>query len=283
MTGPGQDDEATVMRSECLAPEPALSLAALFDLDPVAVESGDALPPLWHWIYLLERPRQDELGPDGHALRGIPAPPGPGLLRMFGGGRVTTYALLRVGETASRLTTVAKSVEKEGKSGPFTVLTVRSEISQGEEVAVVDEQDIVYRGPESRLKSPVTPRPERTEPPAAPDRSDLSLDVDPVFLFRFSALTYNAHRIHYDRDYAVSEGYPDLVVHGPLQALLMGECMRRSGVSLLGKQFSYRLVAPTYGSQRLTATQSADDSAILAAHVRDGRGLLTATATLRDI
>lgn len=109
----------------------------------------------------------------------------------------------------------------------------------------------------------------------------LELRVDPVMLFRFSALTYNAHRIHYDSDYTRSEGYPDLVVHGPLQALLMGECLRRSGAPMLGHEFAYRLVAPTYGTQRLQA--AARPGAVgMTAEVRDGTGRRTATATLRS-
>jgi hypothetical protein len=98
--------------------------------------------------------------------------------------------------------------------------------------------------------------------------SVLVFDVDPIVLFRFSALTYNAHRIHYDRGYATGEGYPDLVVHGPLQALMMGELIRRSGVPTVGKQFSYRLVAPTFGAQRLTVTATAEGPDF-SAQVRD--------------
>ncbi len=107
------------------------------------------------------------------------------------------------------------------------------------------------------------------------------MTVNPMVLFRFSALTYNAHRIHYDQAYAATEGYPDLVVHGPLQALLMGECLRHLGVSMLDQQFAYRLVAPTYGAQRLAASSSMDGQEH-AARVRDGAGRTTATATLQS-
>ena len=106
------------------------------------------------------------------------------------------------------------------------------------------------------------------------------MSVDPVVLFRFSALTYNAHRIHYDAGYAAAEGYPDLVVHGPLQALLMGECLRRSGMPLQGATFAYRLVAPTFGAQRLMVSSYPEDDGF-SVHVQDGAGRTTATATLR--
>ncbi|HEY9524608.1 MAG TPA: hypothetical protein VIR33_15320, partial [Thermopolyspora sp.] len=108
----------------------------------------------------------------------------------------------------------------------------------------------------------------------------LTLDVDPVVLFRFSALTYNAHRIHYDHEYALREGYPDLVVHGPLQALLMGEWIRRSGTPMAGQEFAYRLVAPMFGSQRLTVTSTPEETGV-SARVMDGAGRVTATGTLR--
>jgi 3-methylfumaryl-CoA hydratase len=108
----------------------------------------------------------------------------------------------------------------------------------------------------------------------------LALDVDSVVLFRFSALTYNSHRIHYDSAYAAQEGYPGLVVHGPLQALMMGELIRRSGVPLVGQEFAYRLVAPMFGEQRLTAAPNPEETGV-SAQVRDATGRVTATSTLR--
>jgi 3-methylfumaryl-CoA hydratase len=264
--------EGTVECHGLLVPEPAVALAGVLDVDPPASGPEDALPPLWHWIYLLEPHREDQLGPDGHPRHGIPAPPGPGRLRMFAGGRITTLAPLRLGEYATRVTRVASTTQKQGRSGPLTFTTVRSAFLQAGEVAVVEEQDIVYREPGSRL---------REAPSAAniPESESLEFDVDPVLLFRFSALTYNAHRIHYDREYAKGEGYPDLVVHGPLQALLMAERLRRSGISLLRKEFGYRLLAPTFGSQRLTVTHRHAGEAVEAS-VHDATGVLTATARL---
>ena len=268
----------SVIRTEVLVPEAAEALAGLLDVDPPG--AGQELPPLWHWIHLLERRPQRDLGPDGHPTTGIPAPPGPGRLRMFAGGRVAISAPLRLGEPATRTTRLVGTVDKQGRSGPMTFTTVRSDIEQNGRTVVVDEQDIVYRGAGSRLQAPPAAADDAGSGP--PATGTLELDVDPVVLFRFSALTYNAHRIHYDAEYARDEGYPGLVVHGPLQALLMGECLRRSGAPLVGSEFAYRLLAPTFGSQRLRVTSRPEGTG-LAADVRDGAGTRTASAVLRPL
>ena len=267
---PGEPETST--RTELITLEPAEALAGMLDID--APSAGDELPALWHWIYLLERRRQSDLGPDGHPRHGIPAPPGPGRLRMFAGGRVSMHTPLRFRQPATRTTRVIRTAEKEGKSGPLTFVTVRSDIEQGGRLAIADEQDIVYRAPGSTL-----PAKSNTAETPAPMGS-LALDVDSVVLFRFSALTYNAHRIHYDSAYAAQEGYPGLVVHGPLQALMMGELIRRSGVPLVGQEFAYRLVAPMFGEQRLTAAPNPEETGV-SAQVRDATGRVTATSTLR--
>ena len=268
----------TVVRTELVVPEPAEALAGLLDVDPPG--AGVELPPLWHWIYLLDRRPQRDLGPDGHPRTGIPAPPEPGRLRMFAGGRVALHEALRFGEPATRITRLATSVEKQGRSGPLTLTTVRHDLEQNGRTVVSDEQDIVYRAAGSTLPSRGTP--DGDAEAGTPAVGSLELQVDPVVLFRFSALTYNAHRIHYDIGYATAEGYPDLVVHGPLQALLMGECLRRSGAAMLGHRFAYRLVAPTFGTQRLRVTAGHDEGGMIA-EVRDGAGRRTATATLQRL
>lgn len=292
------DRPGAAARTELITPGQAEALAGLLDIDPPPAAHGDELPPLWHWVYLLERRPQRELGPDGHPTHGIPEPPGPGRLRMFAGGRVTVHAPLRFGEPATRTTRLVRSVEKQGKSGALTFVTVRRDITQGGAFAVADEQDIVYRAAGSalpqRLDAGDTDNTDGTDgTDGAEGRGDtlgsgfpgvgheLVLDVDPVLLFRFSALTYNAHRIHYDRDYAAREGYPDLVVHGPLQALLMAELLRRSGVHFTGHEFAYRLLAPTFGAQRLRVTDGPDPRAEVVVH--DGSGGLTATSTLSPV
>jgi 3-methylfumaryl-CoA hydratase len=255
--------------SELLTPQPAEALANLLETD-VPTET---LPPLWHWVHLLERRRHGDLGADGHPTSGIPAPPGPGRRRMFAGGRVTTYGELRFGEEATRVTRVVSSTEKQGRSGPLTFVTVRHVISQGGRVLVVDENDIVYRA----VDSGSLPASDPVELPAREARLDLA--VDETLLFRFSALTYNAHRIHYDHGWAHEEGYDDLVVHGPLQALMMGELQRRAGEGLLGTTYGYRLVAPMVGPQTF-AVLSGQDGLAAGAEVRDARGVVTAVSTL---
>lgn len=268
MTAPPE----TVTRTELVTPEPAEALARLLDITP----PERVVPPAWHWVYLLERRATADLGHDGHPTSGIPAPPGPGRLRMFAGGRVNEYAELRFGAPATRTTQVADQREKQGRSGPLTFVTVRHTIEQDGRVAVVDEQDVVYRAPGTTL---------RTEDPAepAPVTPDcLQLQVDPVLLFRFSALTYNGHRIHYDLAHVAEEGYPDLVVHGPLQALLLRELFRRSGAPSTGHQLAYRLVSPVYGSPLLTVRPLPGDDG-LRAQVEDPTGRVTATGSLRPL
>lgn len=227
----------TIERTEMIAAEPTESLAAALDTE-VPFTAGEPVPPLWHWTYLLERSPERELGEDGHPVTGIPAPPGPGRRRMFGGGRVTTLGRLVIGEPATKITSIKSSVDKIGRTGPLTLTTVQQEIFQGGELVIREEQDIVYRAggagalPPAQVAAPATSGP------------TLSLVADERLLFRFSALTYNAHRIHYDLDWCKQEGYDGLVIHGPLLALTMGEHLRREGTDLKGKTFAYRFVSP---------------------------------------
>ena len=269
-----------IAREELIVPTPAEALAALLDIPVPATGRGDPVPPLWHWVYLLERPRQSELGPDGHPTSGIPAPPDPGYNRMFAGGRVTVFSPLVFGETASRTVRLTHRADKVGRSGPLVFMTTRAEIRQKERLAIVEEQDIVYR--KRPASAAVSFRAIASEPAARQAPPLLELDVDPVVLFRFSALTFNSHRIHYDRDYATSEGYPGLVVHGPLQALLMGEVLRRAGEFVSGREFSFRLVAPTFGSGRMTVSR-AREGGPASLQVCDGAGTITATAALTEV
>ncbi|MEO5743556.1 MAG: MaoC family dehydratase N-terminal domain-containing protein [Terracoccus sp.] len=259
-------------RTEVIGPEPSASLAALLDIDPPA---DGILPELWHWVHLLTRPRQSQLAADGHPDSGIPAPSGPGRRRMFAGGRVTTLRSLRIGEEATVVSRVDSTIDKQGRSGPLTFVTVRNEIRQGDALAIVDEQDIVYRAGGTQPLPAAEPRDAAI--PAREHRLDLA--VDERLLFRFSAVTFNAHRIHYDLDWARHEGYDGLVIHGPLQALLMGEVARRGGVSLVGREFAYRLLAPLTRPQVVTAV-AAEPGIEHGAQVYGAGGHLTATSTL---
>ena len=264
--------DGTVSRTELIGPEPAEALAGLLDIAPPA----QSVPPAWHWVYLLDRRPSADLGRDGHPTSGIPAPPRPGRLRMFAGGRITEHSPLRFGAPATRSTQVVSSTEKQGRSGPLTFVTVRHSIEQEGRLAVVDEQDIVYRTPGTTLRT--EPGVETLE--ATPDC--LQLQVDNVLLFRFSALTYNGHRIHYDVGYAAEEGYPGLVVHGPLQALLLRELFRRSGAPSTGHQFTYRLVSPVFGDPLLTVRLLPAEE-VPTARVEDPAGRVTATGSLRPL
>ena len=152
-------------RTETIAPEPAAALAGVLDLDAVP---DDVLPPLWHWVYLLEKARERELADDGHAVRGLPAPPGLGYRRMVGGGRVDTHGLLRIGRPATRTTTLLRTVEKEGRSGPLVISTVGSQIRQDGRLIVADEQDIVYRAPRAASHPSGLPTAPSAAPPAPP-------------------------------------------------------------------------------------------------------------------
>ena len=264
--------------TELITPGPAQALAGLLGV-PAADE---ALPLLWHWVYLLDRPPQAILGADGHPARNaIPTPPGPGLRRMFAGGRVARPGPLRIGAQATRRTWQASSARKQGRSGPLHFVTVRTEISQDGQVVITEEQDLVYRVPSPAADgapAPTVPR-EPAPPPASDGSRDWPVEVNPVLLFRFSALTYNAHRIHYDRDYTRAEGYPGLLVHGPLQALLMAELARPELPARC--DYSYRLVAPLFDGQGLIVSAAADQDAIRVT-ARDGAGRTTATGVLSE-
>jgi 3-methylfumaryl-CoA hydratase len=251
--------------TELITPGPAQALAGLLGV-PAADEE---LPLLWHWVYLLDRPPQDALGPDGHQARGgMPVPPGPGLRRMFAGGRVWRHGELRIGRSATRRTWQASSARKQGRSGPLHFVTVRTEVSQGSQVVITEEQDLVYREPGANGQA-------RSDQIVAAAGRDRAVTVDPVLLFRFSALTYNAHRIHYDRDFARAEGYPGLLVHGPLQALLMAE-LARPGAT----EYAYRLVAPLYEDDGLIVSAAPDGDAVRVS-CRDASDRVTATGVIR--
>jgi 3-methylfumaryl-CoA hydratase len=265
------DSQQQVVRTELVTPVHAEALANLLGTEI----PQHALPPLWHWTYLLDRRPHTDLGPDGHPTTGIPAPPGPGRKRMFAGGRVTTLGELVFGRPATRTTSLAATKEKQGRTGPLTFVTVRHEYSQDGRTLIVDENEIVYRASSSSL--PATTAGEASPVPTG--RPRLRLTADEALLFRFSALTYNAHRIHYDHNWVRQEGYPDLVVHGPLQALMMGELVRREGPGLVGRSFSYRLVRPMIGPQNFTVT-AAETGVEQGAQVYDAQGAVTATSTL---
>jgi 3-methylfumaryl-CoA hydratase len=275
-----------IERTETLAVEPAYALGGLLDVPVPDLVGGAGLPLLWHWCYLLDRPAQADLGPDGHPVRGVlPAPPAPGLRRMWAGGRVRPSGVLRCGEPATRLTRVLSMTSKVGRTGPMTFVVVGHQIVQRDQVVVDEEQDIVYREPAGLAAAA-----DAAEAPAVPaGDGEREIPVSPTLLFRFSALTYNAHRIHYDRDFARDvEGYPGLLIHGPLQALAMAEAARAaegadpaaSAAPWRERSFEYRLVSPLFDHQGMVVSAVQDGGATDTA-VRDLYGRRTATGTLR--
>jgi 3-methylfumaryl-CoA hydratase len=230
------------VRHDVATAAPVAALAATLDRDDPPPRDGDPLPPLWHWLYFLPLYRQSDVGPDGHAKRGGFLPPVPLPRRMWAGGRLSFAAPLRVGERIERESRIVDVTSKEGRSGPLVFVVVRHEIRGPGGVAVVEEHDIVYRGEAKRGEA----APAR---PQAPTRAAWSREIvpDPVLLFRYSALTFNGHRIHYDRSYVTqTEGYPGLVVHGPLIATLLTDLLRRERPDATVAEFSFRAVSPLF-------------------------------------
>ncbi|MBV8846031.1 MAG: MaoC family dehydratase N-terminal domain-containing protein [Bryobacterales bacterium] len=230
-------------RTECGEDEvtraPAAALAATLDREDPLPAAGEALPPPWHWLYFLPLHRQSELAEDGHAKRGGFLPPVPLPRRMWAGGRLEFFRPLRVGERIERTSRIADVSYKEGRSGPLVFVAVRHEIRDREGMVVAEQQDIVYRGHTSVSAAP----------PSAPSGHAWERTIEPgdVLLFRYSALTFNAHRIHYDRRYATGvEGYPGLVVHGPLIATLLLDLLRRNAADAVIRKFSFRAVSPLF-------------------------------------
>jgi 3-methylfumaryl-CoA hydratase len=232
----------TESRSDEVTAAPIAALSATLDRDDPYPRLGDPLPPLWHWLYFLPIPRQSELGPDGHAKRGGFLPPVPLPRRMFAGDRVQFHRPLRVGERISRISRILDVNYKQGRSGPLVFVVVRHEISDREGVALVEEHDIVYREhPKSTDAAP--------PPQIPPSGASWIREIRPeeTLLFRYSALTFNGHRIHYDRRYAMEvEGYPGLVVHGPLIATLLLDLLRRNLADAEVASLSFRAMRPLF-------------------------------------
>jgi len=199
-------------------------LAATLDRDPAAFRRGSELPENWYAILFGPNARQSSIGPDGHPKTGDFLPPLEGTRRMFAGRRTRFHQPLKVGDRVSRISTVTRAEPKSGRTGPFTLVTVTHEISGPSGLALTEEQDLVYRA----AVEAGTTAPQKEAAPAA-DQPQWSKPIllDPVLVFRYSALTFNAHRIHYDLPYARDiEGYPALVMNGGLTALLLVETAR---------------------------------------------------------
>jgi 3-methylfumaryl-CoA hydratase len=251
---------------------PVRGLAATLDRDDPPPAAGDPLPPMAHWLYFLPQHRQSEIGPDGHARRGGFLPPVPLPRRMWAGGRLQWQDALRVGDAARRVSRIESVTHKPGRSGDLVFVLVRHEVHTPRGLALTEEHDIVYRG---------APRPgDPAPPPQAAERDapwQREIAPDDVLLFRYSALTFNGHRIHYDRRYVTEvEGYPGLVVHGPLIATLLVDLVRRQRPGARIAAFRFKALRPTFdGHPFRVHGRPAADGRTVALWASDHEGWLT--------
>jgi 3-methylfumaryl-CoA hydratase len=230
--------------------EQANRMAVTLDRDP-GFQAGDALPPAWHWLYFHDLVKASDLGPEGHPALGVIMPPVPLPRRMWAGGSLEFRAPLRLGDTVERTSVIRAITPKQGRSGPLYFVGVEHTLRTQDVVNLVEEQTIVYRA--------LTPDPAPSPVQAAPADADYSrhYTLDSTALFRYSALTFNGHRIHYDVDYCrMVEGYPDLVVHGPLIATLLLDLYIQQGRPL--RRFRYRASSPLFLPHGFTVNGKAE-------------------------
>lgn len=272
-------------RADIAAAAPLAGLAALLDHDAAPGPSG-IVPPLAHWLYFLPDARQSAIGPDGHPRRddGGLLPPVPLPRRMWAGGRVEFLAPIAVGAALTRVTTIAAIRPKRGASGDLLFVTLRHDIAADGIAAIREEQDLVYRGPAPAPSPSNAPAPSPLPdavPEAPPEPADAVRRImpDPVLLFRYSALTFNAHRIHYDRDYARDEeGYAGLVVHGPLIATLLMDHLLRAFPGAAPRRFDFRAEAPLIDGAPFDLCLARDDDDDVRMWARDAGGRTTMRA-----
>ncbi len=260
-------------RSDSVTAAPLAALAATLDRDPPS--AGAEVPPLWHWLYFTPQPRQSEIGADGHAKRGGFLPPVPLPRRMWAGGRLEFLQALQVGDAIERESRIVKVDAKSGRSGELVFVTVRHEISNPRGLALTEEHDIVYRDMPAPGAAPPTPQ-------AAPSDATFSREITPdaVLLFRYSALTFNAHRIHYDRPYVTQvEGYPGLIVHGPLIATLLADLLRRELPNAHMRRFAFTAMRPLFDIHAFTLCGRIEpDARNVTLWARDHEGFLAMQA-----
>jgi 3-methylfumaryl-CoA hydratase len=252
---------------------PIAALSATLDRDDPPPQAGDALPPLWHWLYFLPTARQSVLGSDGHPARGGFLPPVPLPRRMWAGGRFTFHQPLHVNETITRVSTIQDVTIKLGRNGALCFVLVKHEISGQNGLALIEEHDIVYRDIPQPHEAPAAPRAVRTD-----DRWQRDIHPSDPLLFRYSALTFNSHRIHYDRRYVTeTEGYPGLIVHGPLIATLLIDLLRRNTARPVAT-FRFRAVSPLFDIAPFSVHGAPDDENAVALWARNPTGHLAMEA-----
>ncbi|MGE3304412.1 MAG: MaoC family dehydratase N-terminal domain-containing protein [Rhizobiaceae bacterium] len=269
----------TEERRDTVTAGPLQRLSATLDRDDPLPADGDAMPPLAHWLFFLPDAKQSGIGVDGHPKRGGFMPPVHDLpRRMWAGSRIAFNRDIRVGDSISRRSTIASVKEKQGSAGRLLFVTVRHEIGRpGDAPAIVDEHDIVFRGMQGAAAKADVPKAE-----TGVWRREVLPDI--VTLFRYSALTFNGHRIHYDRDYVTrEEGYPGLVVHGPLIATLLIDLVRRQAPDARVQSFAFRAVSPLFDGNTMSVNATppgADGIVRLWAANHEGGLAMTAEARL---
>ncbi len=226
---------------DILTPRMAKHMAASLGAEGVGVEPGDALPVGWQWMVCAGGPAASELAGDGLPERGGLLPPIALPRRMWAGGNMRFHQPLRVGEKVRRTTEIKDITFKEGRSGAIAFVAIGFAYSGEQGLAIEEQQTVAYRAERKADEAP--------PPPVAPPGEALwrrTVEPDPVLLFRYSALTFNSHRIHYDQPYVTEvEGYPGLLVHGPLIATLLFDLMRRN-TDKPPAQLSYRAMRPLF-------------------------------------
>ncbi len=258
---------------------PSNALAATLDKDNSVYKDGMPVPPLWHWLHFLPIYKLSDCGYDGHAALGCFLPPITLPRRMWAGGRLIFHAPILVGKTLRKVSTIKSVKTKSGRSGELVFVTVEHQIFDKNTLCVKEEHDIVYR----EKSNPDKPLP---TPPLAPESSSFTRHIvpDPVLLFRFSALTFNGHRIHYDQPFCVgSEGYEGLVVHGPLLAILLLDLLQREKPQAIIRKFEFRAVSTIFDNEdfSLHGEPQADQKNFrLWVRRRDGALAMQAKATI---
>ena len=256
-------------RADLVTAAPLAALAATLDRDDAPASA--AVPPLHHWLCFLPVAPMHQLGDDGHPARGGFLPPVPLPRRMWAASAIQFHGPLHVGATITRTTEIVDVQAKDGRSGPLVFVTLCHELAVGAAPAITERQEIVYRGDAAAGAASPAPRP-------APGDAAWQREVrpDPVLLFRYSALTFNGHRIHYDRPYATGvEGYPGLVVHGPLLATLLADLVRRKLPEATLAHFEFRAVRPVFeGAPFHLCGAPAPDGRSARLWVRDAEGAL---------
>jgi 3-methylfumaryl-CoA hydratase len=264
---------------DVVAASTVAALAATLDRDDPAPAPGDPLPLPWHWTLCVPAARQSAIGPDGHPARGGFLPPVPLPRRMWAGGRLTFPQALRIGEQVLRRSEVVSVAHKSGRSGELVFVLVRHEYSGASGIAIAEEHDIVYRDLAGAGAAAPAPAP-------APSQCEWQRTIvpDAVLLFRYSALTFNSHRIHYDRRYVTQvEGYPGLIVHGPLIATLLLDLLRRNMPGAAVRSFEFKAVKPLFDTAPFyVCGQPQADAKSVRLWAKDAEGWLAmdASATL---